>query len=119
MLFFADIAAPLHALTQKYAKFAWGPEQDEAFRTLKEKLVNAPILVMPRDEGSFHLDTNASDRGIGAVLSQEQDSCEVVLAYASRTLSRPERNHDVTHQELLAVVYGLMMYRQYLLGDCL
>jgi len=71
---------------------------------------------MPRDEGTYYLDFDASDRGIGAVLSQDQDGQEVVMAYASRTLSKPERNYDVTRHELLAVVYGLKMYRQYLLG---
>jgi len=63
-----------------------------------------------------YLDTDASDRRIGAVLSQEQNGQEVVIAYTSRTLSRPERNYDVTRRELLAVVYGLKAYRQYLLG---
>ena len=63
-----------------------------------------------------YLDTDASDRRIGAVLSQEQNGQEVVIAYTSRTLSRPERNYDVTRRELLAVVYDLKAYRQYLLG---
>ena len=71
---------------------------------------------MPRDEGVFYLDTDASDVGLGAVLSQEQDGSEVVIAYASRALSRPERNYNVTRRELLAVVYGLRTYKQYLLG---
>jgi len=71
---------------------------------------------MPRDDGTFYLDTDASDKGVGAVLSQEQDGREVILAYASRTLSKPERNYDMTRQELLAVVFGLKTYRQYLLG---
>ena len=62
------------------------------------------------------MDTDASDLGIGAVLSQQQQGREVVIAYASRTLSRPEQNYDVTRKELLAVVYGLKTYRQYLLG---
>ena len=48
--------------------------------------------------------------------SQEQEGHEVVLAYASRTLTRAEKNYDVTRRELLAVVYGLKTYRQYLLG---
>jgi len=71
---------------------------------------------MPQDDGTFYLDTDSSDKGVGAVLSQEQNGREVVLAYASRTLSKPERNYDVTRRELLAVVFGLKAYRQYLLG---
>ena len=113
---FADIAAPLHALTRKNARFSWGADQDEAFNRLKECLTTAPILGMPRDDGTFYLDTDASDKGVGAVLSQEQDGREVVLAYASRTLSKAERNYDVTRRELLAVVFGLKTYRQYVLG---
>ena len=70
---FADIAAPLHALTRKNARFSWGTDQDEAFNRLKECLTTAPILGMPRDDGTFYLDTDASDKGVGAVLSQEQD----------------------------------------------
>ena len=74
---------------------------------------------MPRDNGTFYLDTDASDKGVGAVLSQEQDGREV-LDYASRTLSKAERNYDVTRRELLAVlavVFGLKTYRQYQLGQ--
>ena len=106
----------MHDLTKKNVRFRWGPDQDKAFKQLKERLTTAPILGMPRDEGTYILDTDASNVGLGAVLSQEQDGQEVVLAYASRTLSRAERNYDVTRRELLAVVYGLKVYRQYLLG---
>jgi len=88
---FADIAAPLHDLTRKNARFRWGHEQDEAFLRLKEKLTTAPVLSMPHDEGTYFLDTDASDFGLGAVLSQKQNGQEVVLAYASRTLSKAEK----------------------------
>jgi len=71
---------------------------------------------MPTDDGTFILDSGASDVGLGAVLSQKQGSSEVVIAYASRSLSRAERNYDVTRRELLAIVYGLTTYKQYLLG---
>jgi len=88
----------------------------EAFQLRKEKLTMAPILGMPQDKGIYCLDKNASDVGLGAVFSQEQNGQEVVLAYASRTLSQTERKYDVTRRELLVVVYGLKTYRQYLLG---
>jgi len=113
---FADLAAPLHSLTRKKTRFRMEAEQEEAFNTLKKRLTSAPILGMPRDDGTFYLDTDASNFGLGAVLSQDQDGREVVLAYASRTLSNAEKNYEVTRRELLAVVYGLKVYRQYLLG---
>ena len=63
------------------------------------------------------LDTDASDQGVGAVLSQVQnDGQERVVAYASRLLSKTERKYSVIHKELLAVVVFLNHFRQYLLG---
>ncbi|KAL5479835.1 hypothetical protein EMCRGX_G023424 [Ephydatia muelleri] len=65
----------------------------------------------------FILDMDASDTGIGAVLSQISDEgSERVIAYASRSLSRPEQRYCVTHKELLAVVSFVQQFRQYLLG---
>ena len=66
---FASIAAPLHDLTRKNARFSWGSEQETAFNQLKRCLISAPVLGMPRDSGSFYLDTDVSDVGLGAVLS--------------------------------------------------
>ena len=65
---------------------------------------------------TYLLDTDASDTGLGAVLSQEHHGTEKVLAYASRVLSSPEKNYDVTRKELLTVVYGLKQFKQYLMG---
>ena len=62
------------------------------------------------------LDTDASDTGIGAVLSQMHGNEEHVVAFASRTLSKPERNYCVTKKELFAVVVFLEQFRPYLLG---
>ena len=113
---FADVAAPLHELQRKNVPFEWTAIREDAFARPKQALTSAPVLGMPRDDCAFTLDTDASEAGCGAVLSQQQDGVEVVIMYASRSLSRAERNYDVTKKELLAVVYGLKTFKQYLLG---
>jgi len=96
--------------------FVWKAEHQKAFETMKDKLTTAPVLAMPSNNGQYILDTDASDMGLGAVLSQIQNGEEYVIAYASRTLSKPEHNYETTRKELLAVVFGLKQFRQYLLG---
>ena len=112
VLHFATVASPLYVLLRKGANFVWGDAQQAAFEKLKELLMSAPILGNPQDEGQFILDTDAASTGLGAVLSQVQGDAEVVLAYASRSLTKPERNYDTTRLELLAIVFGLKSYRQ-------
>ena len=86
---------------------------------LKGCLTSFPILVLPDWSKPFIVDTNASDSGIGAVLSHlDDDGVEHVVYYASRLLSKAEHNYCVTRKELLAVVTLLEHFRQYLLGHC-
>lgn len=113
---FADIAAPLHRLTQKGLKFAWSDACNDAFNQLRQKLSTTPVLSAVRHDGDFVLDTDASDTGLGVVLSQLQDGQERVIAYASCGLTKRERQYCVTRRELLAVVYGTKYFRHYLLG---
>jgi len=112
---FLSIAAPLYGLTQKGAEFCWTTECQEAFDELKRRLTSEPILALPTNDGTYVLDTDASDFGLGAILSQEQDGQEKVIAYASRTLGKPEQKYETTTKELLAIVTGLKQFRQYLL----
>jgi transposase InsO family protein len=113
---FADIAAPLHALTGKNQEFSWNDRCDVAFDTLKRALIETPVLAMPVDGEPYLLDTDASNHGIGAVLSQRQQGVGRPVAYASRTYNKPEKNYCVTRKELLAVVFYLKHFKQYLLG---
>ena len=101
---FAQIAFPLNHLLTKGDPFEWTKDCQLAFDTLKERLTSAPVLTFPCPGGVFILDTDASNTGLGAVLSQMQDGQERVLGYFSRSLSKTERNYCVTRRELLALV---------------
>ena len=114
---FSAIAKPLTRLTEKGQEFRWGPEQEEAWSELKQRLLQAPILSYPDPKCEFILDTDASAYGMGAVLSQVQGGQERVIAYGSKSLTKEERRYCVTRRELLAVVYFVKYYRHYLYGS--
>ena len=113
---FSTVASPLTNLTRKDVEFEWTSACERAFRRLKSSLLSAPILAYPRMEGQYILDTDASNTGIGAVLSQMQQGEERVIAYGSKTLSRSQRNYCTTYKELLAVVKFCRHFKPYLWG---
>ena len=81
---FSQIAKPLHRLTERNCSFKWTAECQQSFDKLKAKLTTAPVLAYPDYGKPFILDTDASDFGIGAVLSQKDDKGrEHVVAFAS------------------------------------
>jgi len=67
---FSSIAAPMLQLMKKGVRWKWTRESQDAFDVLKARLVSEPILALPINEGTFVLDTDASDVGLGSVLSQ-------------------------------------------------
>jgi hypothetical protein len=111
---FADIAKPLTRLAEEKRAFQWTPEVETAFQTLKETLCTAPILAYPQPGGKFIVDTDASNVGIGGVLSQVH---ERVISYYSKTFSKAEKNYCVTRRELLAIVKSLEHFHKYLYGQ--
>lgn len=113
---FATIARPLIKLTEKNEEFIWTNDQEQAWEELKKRLTSAPILTYPDPDEEFILDTDASDQGIGAVLSQTINGEEKVIAYGSRVLTKQEKRYCVTRKELLAVVHFVKAYRHYLVG---
>jgi len=113
---FSLIAKPLFSLTENTCKFTWDELCDAAFKELKGRLISSPILSFPKEDGQFILDTDTSNHGIGAVLSQVQEGEEKVIAYYSRVFSKTERNYCVTRKELLAVVSSIKFFHHYLYG---
>jgi hypothetical protein len=77
---FSTITAPLSDLTRKEMSkhVKWNEDLEKSFTTLKGMLARDPILACPDSNRSFRLQTDASERGLGAVLSQEgEDGIEV------------------------------------------
>ena len=81
---FSEIASPLSRLTRKDVPFNWSSECQSSFEILRKALCEAPILAYPLPEGQFILDTDASNIGIGSVLSLFQNGKEQVIAYGSK-----------------------------------
>jgi transposase InsO family protein len=113
---FATIGEPLFKLSRKHATFEWSDDCERAFQTLKLALVSPPVLAFPDFSCPFEIHTDASDVGLGVVLTQRRDGEERVVSYASRVLNSAERNYSVTERECLAVVFATKIFRPYLLG---
>ena len=113
---YAKIADPLFALLKKGETFVWHEQHEKAFEMLKEALMSSKILAYPDFSKSFILETDASNKGIGCVISQEIDGKKRPISFASRSLSKAEKNYDTTNKEALAVVWALKKYRYILLG---
>ena len=105
---FAKIATPLHALTKESRSkrtkgktvkvnhtFVWGDEERQAFETLKDSLVTAPVLMYPQFDKDFIIEVDASHQGLGACLLQEDEDGTVhPIAYASQGLRGAERQYS-------------------------
>ena len=113
---FATLSQPLTSLLKKGRRWEWGEIEDRAFEHIREHLVRAPTLACPNFELPFMLQTDASSVGLGAVLTQNIEGTERVIAFASRVLSDPEKKYTVTEQECLAVVWAIQKFRPYLEG---
>jgi hypothetical protein len=112
------LEAPLNALTKKGALWEWGPAQEGAFRSLKEALQGEPVLVLPKRGRPFRVRCDWSKKGVGGVLLQEDDSgVERVMAYGSRSCNGAESRYSSFEGELLAAVYFVRLWRQYLYGE--
>ena len=116
---YGSIAKPLNQKKTKECKdtpFEWTADDQAAFDKLRTALITPPILAYPDFAKEFILFTDACDYGIGAVLSQEQENGEVVIAYASRQLRKPELKYATVEKEALAVVFAIKQFRHYLSG---
>ena len=109
---FAEVTEPLHALRRKNVPFEWGVAQQKAFEKLKAALSVYPV-VQPFDaKKDTVLTTDASEKSISAILSQNDHP----VMYLSRRLSSAERNYSNIEREALAIVWATSRAKHYLLG---
>ena len=102
--------------------FVWASEHQKAFNALKVALTTAPVLGYADFNKEFILETDASLRGLGAVLSQVDETGKVhIIAYASQTIRPSEKsmcNYSSAKLELLALKWAVTKkFRDYLLGS--
>ena len=117
---YAEIAEPLIDLTRSNRDFVWTKKHSDAFSMLRQQLLDAPMLHHPSrlPEDTLILDTDASLTAIGGVLSQYSalDHQEHNIAFASKTLTKTQRNYCATYRELLAIVDMIRHFRHFLWG---
>jgi hypothetical protein len=107
-------ASPLYKLLKKDANFVWIKAQESALQHLKSQLINRHILQYPDFSNEFILATDASNSGLGAVLSQGPVGRDLSVAYASRILNNAETHYTTSEKELLPNVWATKYFRQYL-----
>lgn len=116
---FSDLTAPITELIkgkQKRQRIEWSEMANECFLKLKQRLVSAPVLASPDFDKPFTVQCDASNYALGGVLTQGEGEDERVVAYASRTLTKPERNYSITELELLSLVFLISKFRCYVQG---
>ena len=113
---YSTVAQPLVRLLGKDCKFKWTDACQDAFKALRALLIKAPVLAFPKEDLPYIVDTDASDYGIGGVLSQCIEGTEHVIAYYSKSLNPAQQKYCTTRRELLAVVATLDHFKGYVWG---
>lgn len=106
------IAWPLTNLLKK-CQFGWSDDAESVFLALKHAMETTPTLAMPNFNNSFTIETNASDEGIGVVLSQQGK----LLAFMSQALGVTKQSWSTYAKEMLAIIEAIRSWRSYLLGQ--
>ena len=111
----ASTLKPLYNLLEKQAKWNWGPKQQEAFIEAKSQLTSDCVLAHYDPQQEIVLSCDASPYGVRAVLSHPYaDGSERPVAFASRSLSKAERNYSQLDKEGLAIIFGVRKFHDFL-----
>lgn len=113
---YTEKVAPLCQLLRKDTPWKWGPEQDEAVRTLKESVAHASMLVHPRGDRPYVLQLASARSGLQATLSQQHGTHFLPVAHASRLLTPAEQQFTDYEREASALTWALQHW-EHLVGS--
>ena len=115
---YSSLAAPLEALRAKgSSSFSLNHAQRQAFEALRQAILLAPVLHLPDFSLPFHIATDASSTGIGAVLYQIVGKTKRFIQFQARALSASERNYSATKRECLAIIFALAKFHYYVYAN--
>ena len=103
-------------LTCQQVKFDWTPLHHTAFLSLKEAIIQAPILHYPDPNKTYIVYTDASDDACGVQLLQEHNGTEFPTAFLSHTFTETQRKWSIMEQEAYGVYYAITKWNYYLQG---
>ena len=113
----SSLLTPLYKLLQKDNTWKWGEEQQHVFEKSKELLTSSNLLIHFDPKLQIVLACDASNYGIGAVLAHRMaDGSERPVAYASRSLTKAEKNYSQLEKEGLSCIFGVTKFHSYLFG---
>ena len=109
----SQMMKPLRCLLRKDIPFVWSTTHQNAFEKIKQAVCDAPVLAYYDPQKQLVIQCDASDKGLGAALIQDDRP----LAYASRALTDTESRYAQIEKELLAIVYSMEKFHQYTFGN--
>ena len=114
----AEIGKPLYRLLEKGTEWKWTKTKQLSFKHLKQVLLTALVLTMFDQNQPLKIDCDASEYGLGAVLSHVYpDKSERQIAYVSRALNEHEHNYSKIDKEGVSIIFALKKFSQYLSGN--
>ncbi|CAM5162642.1 unnamed protein product [Natator depressus] len=117
---YASVIEPLRELLQRSSNLVWTTDAQASFEMVKDLIVHSPVRVLFSPALPTIVTTEASNYGLGAVLTQlHEDNIERTVAFASRTLSNAERKYSTVKKETLACVWATEKWRTYPWGRTL
>ena len=105
---------PIYDLTKKGRPFIWQKEQQQTFDLIKERMINPPILYLPKPGGRFILYCDSSRTHTGSSLWQIQEGKPKLIGYASKSLLAPAANYSVTELEMTGMAVNIHLWRHLL-----